>query len=1414
MSNIKVKQSVMLKAGLDIGSTTAKLVVVDDKGEICFSLYERHNAKVYDTIISFLERLMEKFGNADISLRVTGSVGMGITERHGIPFIQEVVAASKAIQYNYSSTNTMIDIGGEDAKIVMFKDGSAEDMRMNGNCAGGTGAFIDQMSVILGVSVDELNNLALCSKRVYPIASRCGVFCKTDIQNLIAKNVRREDIAASIFHAVAVQTVSTLAHGYDIKAPILFCGGPLTFIPALRNAFKNYLSLDDKDIILPEHGELITARGTALMEVENEHKETVKELIARLAAGADSTGELKSSLQPIFGNEESYHSWCRRIDSNHIPDGILQKGEQKAFIGIDSGSTTTKIVVLNEKGELLYRFYKNNGGKPIDTVVLGLKALHAEGCKTGATLNFAGSCATVYGEDLIKAAFNLQSGIIETIAHYKAAKHLDNKVSFILDIGGQDMKAIFVNNGIIDRIEINEACSSGCGSFIETFAHSLGYTAEEFALKACESLHPADLGTRCTVFMNSKVKQVLREGASVSDISAGLAYSVIKNCIYKVLKLKDTSLLGKHIVVQGGTMRNDAIVRALEIVTETQATRCNYPELMGAFGCALYAMEHCGKTITLEQMLGLASYSTRLLHCKGCENNCEVQQYTFGNGQRYWSGNRCEKHFNNGGKAKIHGENIYLFKNRLLFSRKSEIAKPKMAIGIPRVLNMYEEYPFWHTLFTECGINVSLSNASDYAKYERTAKMVMSDNICFPAKLAHSHISDLQKLGVDRIFMPFVIKEKSNKGDQNSYNCPIVTGYSAVVKSTQQTGIPIDSPIVSFSDRKLLYKQCRKYLLWLGIEEKKIKPAFKKAEKEQENYQEELTRKNRELLKKSEQEGTLAILLAGRPYHSDPLIQHKVSDMLAEMGINVLTEDIVRDEDVKIDDTHFLAQWSYPNRIMRAAKWCACNGKTVQFVQMTSFGCGPDAFIVDEVRDLLLRHNKAYTLLKLDDINNIGSMKLRVRSLVESLKIADGTEETDTRQDFVTTPVYDTQYTGYKIIIPFFTSFISPMLPAIFRVAGYDVDCLPMSDDESGEYGLKYANNEVCYPATLIVGDIIKAFKNGRYDPTRSVVGITQTGGQCRASNYLPMLKKALVDAGYPNVPVVSLALGSGIANEQPAFKINWAKMLPISLRAVLYSDCINKFYHAALVREKREGVAKELRDRYLEIGARLIEEKNSSKLLRQISIAAQEFDKICHDIDPPKVGIVGEIYLKFNSFAHRNIVDWLAEQHIEVVPPVLTDFFTQAFVNRKAKVRAHLLKRGFIDIAYKGLYRVVKEEIKKVNSRCSGFRYFIPFNDIFHEAQQAKRVITLNAQFGEGWLLPAEIISYANKGVDSVISLQPFGCIANHIVSKGIEKRLKNLYPAINLLSLDFDSGVSDVNIKNRLLLFIDKLKRNNDGK
>lgn len=911
--------------------------------------------------------------------------------------------------------------------------------------------------------------------------------------------------------------------------------------------------------------------------------------------------------------------------------------------------------------------------------------------------------------------------------------------------------------------------------------------------------------------MNSKVKQVLREGANISDIAAGLAYSVVKNCLYKVLKLKDTSALGKHIVVQGGTMRNDAVTRALELLTGASVSRCDCPELMGAFGCALHAMGNKTVCTSLTDMLTQADYTTNLHNCNGCENKCLVQCYRFANGKRYYSGNRCEKVFTNGSNAGQPGKNAYDFKNSLLFQRKDKTEMPEKAaltLGIPRVLNMFEEYPFWHTLFSNCGIEVCLSEPSSIKEYEKSARLVMSDNICFPAKLVHSHIKYLQSRHVSRIFMPFVIFEQTGKNEQNSYNCPIVSGYSAVVKSVQQTDIPIDTPTFSFKDKKLLLRQCAEYLSTLGIGKQTSQKAFEEAYSALDKFHKELRNHNKQLLAEAAESGKMCILLAGRPYHTDPLIQHKISGMMAGMGIYVLTDDIVRDSDISIDDTNLLPQWSYPNRITKAAKWCAQQGQNIQFVQLTSFGCGPDAFITDEIHGILMRHHKPYTMLKLDDINNVGSMKLRVRSLIESLKLAGNDGGMKEPDGFRTTPAYTDKYKSRKILVPYFTPFISPLIPPVMKTAGYDVENLPLSDRQSCEWGLKYANNEICYPATLIVGDIIKAFKSGAYKPEESAVAITQTGGQCRASNYAPMIRKALVEAGYSDVPVVSIAPQSNIANNQPGFRINWLKLLPVALRAILYSDCISKFYYAAAVRENEKGSSASLKDRYLRKGKELIEQGESQKLTNALEEAANEFNTICGRADEmPKVGIVGEIYLKFNPFAHLHIAEWLMEQKIEVMPPMLTDFFMQTFVNRQVKINSHLARKQPSDMLSGGAYKLVSAQIRKFDKIASRFRYYTPFGDIFEEAEEAKKVITLNAQFGEGWLLPAEMISYARQGVDNIISLQPFGCIANHIVSKGIEKRIKDLFPSINLLSLDFDSGVSDANIKNRLLLFTGKI-------
>lgn len=1407
-----------ISLGLDIGSTTIKSLAIDQKGTVLFHNYERHNAQVRERVLNILADIQSKLGDVETAITLTGSIGMGVSERYGFPFIQEVVASTKYMKAVHPEVKTMIDIGGEDAKVVFFHENQSPDLRMNGNCAGGTGAFIDQMAILLDMDNDEMSRRALESKQHYAIASRCGVFCKTDIQNLTARNVDINDIAASIFHAVAVQTVTTLSHGQDMVTPLLFCGGPLTFLPALRKAFTDYMHISPDDIVLPEKSNLIPAWGAAIhANAQGKETKTISRLVEIIQNGKTATYRGTAKFKALFNSEAEHKDWQAEKLKNKILTAPLKSGIQNAWLGIDSGSTTTKIVVTDEQKRILYSYYSANKGNPIGTFRSGLEDLQSKCKSAGTELRILGSCSTGYGEDLVKAAFGLQNGIIETIAHYLAARHIKKDVSFILDIGGQDMKAIFVSDGVINHIEINEACSSGCGTFLETFAKSMGYEVKSFADCACESQLPCDLGTRCTIFMNSKVKQVLREGATINDISAGLSYSVINNCLHKVLKIKRLEELGDHIVVQGGTMHNDAVCRAFELLIGKKVFRSDRPELMGALGCALYAQKQGGKANrTLADLLDSARYETKQLQCRGCENQCVVNRYTFGGGNVFYSGNKCEKVFNNKGGEFVKGRNLYEEKLHLLFDRPNpELPDTALTIGVPRVLNMFEEYPFWHALFSTCGIRVVLSEPSNYHQYERGVKHVMSDNICFPAKLAHSHILNLMEdKRVDRIFFPYVVFERQEKG-QNSFNCPIVSGYSEVIRNSMNLTVPMDSPVFSFKNKKVLQQQCSAYLKTLGVKKGVLKRAFESALAAQIDFEDRIAEANLKVLEENRR-GTkrLVILLAGRPYHSDQLVQHKISDMVCGLGVDVITDDVVRKMDLKINDVHFVSQWSYPEHILKAAKWAANQDENVQFIEMTSFGCGPDSFMLDEIHSLLKRHGKALTQLKIDDVCNIGSLKLRVRSVVDSLKLnLSDIMAVNQVEPFVTTPDFTVSESlkHHKIIVPYFTQFITPLIPPFMKLAGYDFEVLPMSDVDSGDYGLKYANNEICYPATLIVGDVIKAFDTKRYNPEETAVAITQTGGQCRATNYISLIKKALVEAGYGDVPVVSLAFSKNVSNYQPGFQFNWRKIMNIAFSTMLYSDAIAKFYFSAAPREKEPGAAVKLRDKYLEMARSSIERNQSKELMNYLVVAAKDFNRICVDKECPRVGVVGEIYLKFNPYAQRNLTNWLLEHGIEIEPPMLTQFFLQSFVNQDVKHATKVEKSSMPKLLRDSLHYLVRRRINRCNKACSAFRFFHPFDDIYEIAQNAKEVITLNAQFGEGWLLPGEVATMAQHGINHVVSLQPFGCIANHIISRGIEKKIHELYPQINFLSLDFDSGVSDVNVTNRMLLFINDLLEKN---
>jgi predicted nucleotide-binding protein (sugar kinase/HSP70/actin superfamily) len=816
--------------------------------------------------------------------------------------------------------------------------------------------------------------------------------------------------------------------------------------------------------------------------------------------------------------------------------------------------------------------------------------------------------------------------------------------------------------------------------------------------------------------------------------------------------------------------------------------------------------------MNLDDLINVQNYQTKQTICKGCENQCLISTYKFNNNNIFHSGNKCEKIFSSKIDKK-QGDNIYTYKFKRVFE-KSILASPTFTIGIPRVLNMFEEFPFWRTLFEKCNIEVELSDVSSYSSYEKSLNQVMSENICFPAKLSHSHIDNLINKGIKHIFFPYVVYEsKEDKDANNGYNCPIVSSYNVVIKHLKENpkykDIVIDNPVFSFKDIDLLKKNCKEYLLSLNVEEKVIDKAFSAALFAKKDYERDIKEKNIEYYNKAKKNHNLIFLLAGRPYHTDSLIQHNLSSLIADFGVTVISEDIVRkDEKISSKDSYIVSQWSFINRINRAAFFVGKEDKDVNFVQMTSFGCGPDAFLLDDVANILRRYGKSATQIKIDDIQNVGSMKLRIRSLIESLKLKK--RLTETILPFVDTKSFTKQDKKKKILAPFFTDYISPFLPELFKINGYDLEVLPKSDDSSIEYGLKYCNNEVCYPATLIVGDVLKALDSGKYDLNNIAVGITQTGGQCRATNYYAIIRKALVDAGYNDIPVISVNFGSKTNKEQDGFKINWKNTLPLAMAAILFGDSISKMYYSTIVRCKDKKQVEDLQDLYINKAKKEILNKNAKAIQGLLKEAVKDFNDLLlnDDKERRKVGIVGEIFLKYHSFANHDVVNWLISQNIEVIPPTLITFFMQSFVNSKTKRDFNIDKIKIPQFIMDFVYKLLSKKITQYNDILSGFKYFNPIEDVFHLSKNVKNILPLFTQFGEGWLLPAEIVECVKNKVNTVISLQPFGCIANHIISKGIENKIKEMYPQLNYLALDFDGGVSDVNVKNRLLLLLNNLQ------
>jgi predicted CoA-substrate-specific enzyme activase len=1410
-----------LRLGIDIGSTTSKVVLAGPGGSVLFSDYARHHTRTRETLVAQLERIGEAHGDVPVRAACSGSGAMGLAESAGVPFVQEIIAAAALAAARHPAAGSLVDIGGEDSKLILFEAGRAPDIRMNGNCAGGTGAFIDQMALLLDRTIGELDELALGASAVYPIASRCGVFARTDVQNLLSRKIDPADIARSIFEAVAGQIINSLARGRTIRPPVVFTGGPLTWIRSLRRAFARLLALGEADIVLPTHGELFTALGAAHSAADDAPFRTLSELTLRVRHARAAPA---ATLPPLFRDRAERERWerdRRRVPLDEAPAG----GECR--LGIDSGSTTTKIVAVDAAGAVLFGFYRNNQGRPLETVLEGLGEFARQ--TAGAPVRVAAAAVTGYGEELVRAALGIELGVVETVAHYLAAQRIAPGVSFILDVGGQDMKAVFVRDGILGNIEINEACSSGCGSFLENFAGALGYDPPEFARLATGSTAPCDLGSRCTVFMNSRVRQAVGDGATISDLGAGLAYSVVKNCLHKVLRIRSWDDIGDTVVVQGGVFRNDAVVRSLELLSGKTVLVSDRPELMGAYGAALYALERGGESsfIGLGRLGEAREYTTRITSCHGCPNRCRVTVYRFAHGGVCHSGNKCEKVFGGGGAASSRGANIYDRKRELLFGPSSEgpVAEGppgppgppgRLRIGLPRVLDMYEHYPFWRALLEGCGFEVVPSDESSQALYERGIGALMSDNICLPAKLAHGHVVNLVDKGVDRILLPYVVyAEKAFERSANSFNCPIVTAYAEVLRSARlpdaSAAVPFDSPPVAFHDPLLLEKACRRYLRSLGVGAALFRRAFGRALRAQGEFRRALAEANDAILWEARRRGETVVLVAGHPYHADRMVHQQVSQILADMGVHVINEDIATgSEGEGFGEFLAVSQWEYPSRILQSAWWASRQPFPIGFIQLNSFGCGPDSFIMDEVRDLARRTHLPFALVRVDEISSPGSVRLRLRSLVESLKLKERGPAVP-----AVAPAPPGRAVGERTILaPWFSDFYSPFIPLIGKCAGYRIENLPPPDARSAELGLQYVNNEVCYPAILVVGDIIRALRGGRYDPAEVAVGITQTGGQCRASNYIALIRRALADAGFGGVPVLSLAVSKAVGSRRSGFRPDWLRAVRPAFSAVLYADALSRLYHATAPRERVAGEAARLRDRYIGLGCASWDDGGPGRLPDLLRAAVADFNAVATAVDEVRtVGVVGEIYVKYNSFGQAGILDWLIARRVEPVLPPLVEFFTQAFVNAGVRRDDFLQRRRPLDFLAPFLERAAQRAAGCFEEAMRGFRFRRPVEGIRGAARLAAEALSLDNQYGEGWLIPAGIASCARQGIRHVVCLQPFGCIANHVVGKGMEMRMKSLYPDMNLLYLDFDSGVSRVNVLNRLHFLIQNIPPGDGG-
>ena len=1678
-----------LRVGLDIGSTTVKAVVLDQSdslGDTLFSDYRRHHANVRATVAGLLVDIHKKLvdlgrGDEPIRLSITGSGGLALADNLHVPFIQEVIAETEAIDKEYPQADVIIELGGEDAKITYLKP--TPEQRMNGSCAGGTGAFIDQMSTLLDTDAAGLNEMAKSYENLYPIASRCGVFAKTDLQPLINDGAAKPDLAASIFTAVATQTIAGLASGRPIHGTVIFLGGPLFFMSELRAAFQRALEGKVDEFIVPTDAHLYVAYGSALQaDIDSDDQgnyfeaHTCDDILKRL----DELKNLPSNtptMPPLFPTEADREDFNKRHHKEHIHIGTLEGAHGPHFLGIDAGSTTIKATLVNDDREIVWSSYANNEGSPLTAAINIVKKIQSE-LPEGAWI--ARSCATGYGEGLITTGLHLDEGVVETMAHYRGAEMVSPGVTAVIDIGGQDMKYLAITDGVIDSIAVNEACSSGCGSFLQTFAMSMGLTIQEFTQKALASTHPVDLGSRCTVFMNSSVKQAQKEGASIEDIAAGLCYSVVRNALYKVIKLRDSGELGDTVVVQGGTFLNDAVLRAFELLTEREVTRPNIAGLMGAFGAALTArmhyediadddnahvgadgrsvdaaaaeesaagdepnaaahageivvdgVRHTVSSILTGEALNEMSMTTERDVCKLCQNHCKLTITTFSDGSRFVTGNRCER----GGDAKKKRSdrpNLYDYKYKRCFAyrRLTDKNATRGEIGIPRALNMYENYPFWFTLLTSLGFKVMISGRSSHELFETGIESIASENICYPAKLVHGHIKWLLNKGMKTIFYPCVSYEDNLvPNTDNHYNCPVVANYPLVVGANmpelRDPDVRYMHPYFNLANHELMVDRIVEEFAWASVSREEAETAVKAAYAEDKVFKHDVQQEGLKALAYMKEHDCRGIVLAGRPYHIDPEINHGIPETICALGMVVLSEDSICElqPGEKLDLTEFLSegeadprsknaagfrhvgdrtvtkmplrvtnQWAYHSRLYAAAHFVA-SYPGLELVQLNSFGCGLDAITTDQVAEILADKADVYTLLKIDEVSNLGAAKIRLRSLKAAVEEREankarmakaalatsdesGSAESDAprnaahaaaqaaarkaqeqaESDLATAqaalaeaqaavaaaeakvkaadrpvdaadagsdaaaPANAPKSTGfrktgskaptpgrqvlldatmaanpkltkamrdaskraakrdiadvrlaalgdgttndaanaksksaksksghnnatmsryahrekfvkdmkkdYTIVAPQMSPIHFSLVESVIRSGGYKFDILKHASREDVETGLKYVNNDACYPAIMVIGQLIDAILEGKYDPDKVCLAITQTGGMCRATNYFGLIRKALIDAGYPQIPVIAIST-QGL-EDNPGFKVTPA-LLHRTVKALILGDLLMKCLYRVRPYEVEKGAANRLYEQWDVIVREALEHHGFSKtaaktpwlkrrylpypvLAREI---VKSFDALPLKDVPRKVrvGVVGEILVKYQPDANNHVVDVIESQDCEAVVPGIMEFMTtrpyitdwnEKYLGTGGNKTLYALMRWSLD-----RYNApIKAAIATSHGK---FKQDDPMPEL---VEKAAEVTSIGVQAGEGWLLTAEILELIEQGCPNVICAQPFACLPNHVTGRGMFGKIRRLHPEANIVSIDYDPGASEANQLNRIKLMIAAAKKAHNAK